>query len=325
MNRFLFFLSFTFLLNSCNDGNLQVENFNFDSSGEAAKCSLSNSIVYKLKGNEAFIINFPETTFPTDATPVNVPKVVSLETNKTVSYTFFNGKVTPANICDIERPISPAATGRWTANTGDMVITTTAIIDDSDKTNNSTRITGYNHYIEFKNITFIKTDGVPETFQTKAFGNYVAKITPLVVKSGNDLLKKCATTTPNLIYGIDGNNTLTLEIDPNLLATATDNTPSTGLIGDKKNILKYTLFKNDGTIRDDYFCNTTIPTLPTISQTWLGENGIEGVSGMVSVAKKTFATTIEYTITLNKVSLRLGNSSFKIGDTFVYGTYKVSK
>jgi hypothetical protein len=323
MKRFLGLLGLALLINSCDDGNLVVEDFNFDT-GKATKCSLTNNLIYKLKENESFAINFPEDTFPTDATTVGTPKTVKLEGKGSVSYTFFDGKVAAANICDIERPISPNPTSRWTATTGNMEITTTAIIDDSDKTNNSTKITGYNHYIEFKNITFNKSNGNPETFQTKVFGNYEVSVSGLVVKGKYEQLKKCS-INPNLIYGIDSNNALTLDLDPALLTNAIDGTPSVALLGSSKNILKYTLYKNDGTLKDDYFCNTPTPTLPTIDQLWTGDVGVDGVSGIISISRKTTSLASIYTITLNKVTFKKGNSNFKLGDTFVFGTLTVLK
>jgi hypothetical protein len=322
MKRFLGLLAFALLLNGCDDGNLVVEDFNFDKV-EAVSCGITNNLVYKLNQKESFVIDVPSGTFVNDATPTGIPKTVTLGGTSNVYYNFYDGTVTAGNICDIIRPTSPNITSRWIASSGTMVITTTPVIDDSDKINNSTKITGYNNYIEFKNITFTKSDGTPEKFESKVFGNYKTNVTALIVKGNYEPLTKCATITPNLIYGIDGNNALTLDIDPDLINKAVVGTPIVGLIG-TKNILTYTIFKSDGTLKTDYFCVTPSPTIPSKDQTWVANAGVTDVSGIVEVTKTSFGTDFKYTIVLKKVTLKKDNSSFILGDKFVYG-YLISK
>jgi hypothetical protein len=318
MRRFFGLLAFLLFLNSCDDGNLVVEDFNFDKV-EAASCGTQNNLVYKLNEKESFVIDFPDGTFVNEATDKDIPKILALGGANNVYYNFYDGTVTAANICDIIRPTSPNVSSRWVANSGSMAITTTPIIDDSDVINNSTKITGYNHYIEFKNITFTKSDGTPEKFETKVFGNYKSNITGLIVKANYEPLTRCTVTTPNLIYGIDGNNALTLNIDPSLFTNAVVGTPISGVIGASKNTLIYTLFKSDGTLKTDYFCTATPPTLPSKDQEWKAVDGVDGVSGIVEVTKTSFGTDFRYSIVLKKVTLSKGNSSFTLGDKFVYG------
>jgi hypothetical protein len=322
MKRFLGLLAFALLLNSCDDGNLVVEDFNFDKV-DATSCDAKSNLIYKLNEKESIVITVPEGTFVNDATPTDKPKIVTLGGSNNVYYNFYDGKVTAGNICDVIRPTSPNITSRWTASSGTMVITTTPVIDDSDNINNSTKITGYNNYIEFKNITFVKSDGTPETFESKVFGNYKTNVTGLTVKS-NQALSKCTTNNPNLIYGFDSNTALTLDVDPDLISKAVVGTPSTGLIGPTKNILTYKIYEN-GTLTPNYFCNTQQPTTPSLSQEWKAIDGVAGVSGIVEVAKSAFGNSFKYTIVLKKVTLKKDNSSFILGDTFVYGVLESTK
>jgi hypothetical protein len=54
---------------------------------------------------------------------------------------------------------------RFTGNTN------TTAVKTLNETDNSTRISGYNHNIVFKNITFAKSNG--QVYETFPFGDYV--------------------------------------------------------------------------------------------------------------------------------------------------------
>jgi hypothetical protein len=71
--------------------------------------------------------------------------------------------VSTNNICETIAPASPTVTDQW--NGWKIQIFTTAV-KTLNETENSTRISGYNHNIVFKNITLQKSNGtqVYETF-----------------------------------------------------------------------------------------------------------------------------------------------------------------
>ena len=75
------------------------------------------------------------------------------------------------------------------------------------------------------------------------------------------------------------------------------------------------------TITNAYFCATTIPATPTLTQQWDAIDGIEATSGIIEVSTTTLtSTTYLHTIRLKKVTLKKGNSYFSLGDDYLFGT-----
>ena len=80
----------------------------------------------------------------------------------------------------------------------------------------------------------------------------------------------------------------------------------------------YRLYSN-GVLTPDYFCNATLPILPSISQEWIAESGVTNVSGIVEVTTSKVLETYVHTIVLKKVTFTKGNSDFTLGDSYTYG------
>jgi predicted small integral membrane protein len=111
-----------------------------------------------------------------------------------------------------------------------------------------------------------------------------------------------------------------LTIDPTLLVNEVTplNTPRTGIIGTTTNILTYRLFS--GLLTSAYFCNSTTPSTPVLSQEWSGVTGVTGTSGIIEVTTTTNGSSgFKHTIVLKKVTLKKGNNDFLLGDNFIYG------
>jgi len=136
---------------ACDDGNVTVQTINFDSV-TAHNC---NDLVYKLNSNEAFIIEITENAlaFTNEPTVSNTPKTYQISSANHVVYRFYNGTVATANICSTIPPATPSVSEEWIATSGTIEITTTANKSTNSATN-GTRITGFNHYIVLRNITF---------------------------------------------------------------------------------------------------------------------------------------------------------------------------
>ena len=313
MKKIASLLAFMFLLNSCDDGNLVQESIDFED-GTIQNCS-SNDILYKINDKEALIIEIPDTSFGTDPTTTSL--TIS-ETSNRVVYRFYNGTVATDNICETIQPATPIVLDQWTAKSGTIQILTTAKKETSTDGNNSTTITGYNHNITLKNVTFSISNG-EQTFSSLSFGNYTTTATSLALDF-EKILTKCSSS--NMIYDFknNGKEAFLLDIDPTLIANEVTpaNTPRTGLIGTTTNTLTYRLFS--GLLSSDYFCNTTTPTTPTLSQEWTANAGISGTSGIIEVTTTTNGpNTFKHTITLKKVTLKKGNNSFTLGDSYILG------
>jgi hypothetical protein len=305
-----------FAFNGCDDGNLSLETINFDDVA-TLNCT-DNNIIYKLKEKEALLLEIPKTTFVNNPTVPGTPTEVEINnTTNRVVYRFYNGTVVADNICNTIPPATPIVTDQWTATSGKIEITTTTITQ-AGSIAGSTVITGYNHNIAFSNITFAKTSG-NQVYKTFPFGDYITSATPLPF--GFDKTVEQCPTTSKQIYNRTSSEALTIDnIDPTLIVNAETplNTPRIGLLGSVKNILTYRLY--NGLLTDSYFCNTTVPTLPLISEQWNGVIGVSGVSGIIEVTTiKSGTTAFKHTIVIKNATLMKDNSSFKLGDNYIYG------
>jgi hypothetical protein len=315
MKRFLGVLICIMALSSCDDGDLVVETIDF--SEVATKSCADNNLIYKLKEGEALILNLPEDTFTTNPTEVGKPTELIVNTENQVVYNFYDGKVVDGNICDLIPPATPNVKSQWKASDGIIQITTSAI-KKLDETNNSTRITDYNHNIVFKNITFKKEDGTSQFYETFAFGDYTKPVVALPF-AFQGLLNRC---TSGEIYDFSPSESFTLYIDDALIVNEVTpiGSPRTGVVGAIKNKLAYRLFTN-GAVLSSYFCQTTVPLLPTVSQEWLGKIG-----GVIEVATTTNGpNSFVHVITLKNVTLEKDNSNFQLGTSYKFGELQTIK
>lgn len=315
MKRFLVVLVCVLALNSCDDGDLTIENIDLDTA--VTKSCSDNNVIYKLNKQEALLLEIPNTLFTNEPTEDGNPTLIDINnTTIRVVYRFYDGLVTSDNICNTIPPPTPIVTNQWTTNSGKIQITTTAI-KTINALDNSTRISGYNHNIAFKNITFIKSNGT-QVYETFPFGDYVTATNTLTF-GFDKALELCADSKQ--IYNYTSSEALTLDIDPALIVNTVTpiNTPRTGLIGINTNKLKYRSYAN-GVLTPNYFCTTPIPSLPLVSEEWSGIAGVSNSSGIIEVTTTTNGpTSFKHTIVLKKVSLQKGNSNFSLGDNYLYG------
>lgn len=314
MKRFLGILICAFAFNGCDDGNLTLETINFED--VATQSCSTNNIIYKLKEKEALLLEIPKTSFVNEPTVPGTPTIIDID-NSTyrVVYRFYNGTVAVDNICNTIPPALPNVTDQWKATSGKIQIITTTITE-AGPIAGSTKISGYNHNIAFSNITFEKTNGT-QVYETFPFGNYITTATPLPF-GFDKVVEQCPTSKQ--IYNYTSSEALTLDIDPALIVNTETplNTPRTGLIGSIKNKLAYRLY--NGVLKPEYFCNLITPPLPLVSEEWNGVNGVSGVSGIIEVTTiKSGTTAYKHTIVIKNATLIKGNSSFKLGDSYIYG------
>lgn len=321
MKRVFSLLFFVLILNGCDDGDLTLETIDFEAA-TTQSCS-DNNIIYKLKESEALLLEIPKTTFVNEpsnidsATGYYIPTVIDIDnsTNRVV-YRFYNGKVTSENICNTIPPATPYVTDQWVATSGKIEITTTTQTSVGSIPG-STVITGYNHHIVFKNITFAKKNGT-QVYETFVFGDYVTPATPLPF-AFDKTVEQCLVTKD--VYNYSNSESLVLEkLDATLIVNAETpvNTPRTAVIGSAKNKLTYRLY--NGLLTPSYFCNLTTPVLPTISEEWNAVAGVANVSGIIEVTTiKSGTTAFKHTIIIKNATLMKGNSTFKLGDVYNYG------
>lgn len=251
MKRVVSLLVLVLLLNACDDGNLVQEDISFDDIS-VASCS-TNDILYKINSKEALLLQIPFTNFTNVETGTGLPTSIDID-NSTFRaiYRFYNGTVTSDNICSIIPSGTPIVNDQWVATSGKIQITTTAV-KTTNTTNNSTSITGYNHSIVLKNVTFAKNSGT-QVYETFSFGDYV---TPAKALSfGFDkIVDQCSTTKQ--VYDFNSSEAFTLDnLDPTLITNTETplNTPRTAIISSTNNKVTYRLYS--GILSSSYFCNT---------------------------------------------------------------------
>ena len=168
MKKIIVLLASVFMLQACDDGDITLESFNFDT--VAVQSCPENNLVFKIKGNELLLISIPETSFANEVTVVGTPRIINVNTNNRIVYRLYSENLTSATICSTLPPASPIVQKEWNATGGTIEIITNAIYAA-----NGTTITGYTHNIKFKNVNFSSTEN-SFSFTEYIFGNYV---TPL--------------------------------------------------------------------------------------------------------------------------------------------------
>ena len=309
MKKVISLLLIAFAINSCDDGNLIQENISFEDVETVESCT--NGIIYKLKDQESLLLDVPEETFVNETSTTTL----DISTNRVV-YRFYNGTVSTDNICATIPPATPIVTDQWTATKGQIVITTTAK-KESNTTANSTKITGYNHNIVLKNVTFEKSNG-NQVYETFVFGDYITTATNLPFLFDQSL-DKCSSS--NQVYNFTSSEAMQLNIDPSLIVNQVTplNTPRIGLISTTTNSLTYRLFSG-GVLTNSYFCNAVTPTTPSINQEWNAVAGVSNTSGIIEVTTTTSGpNTFKHTIVLKKVTFKRGNDDFLLGDNYTFG------
>lgn len=302
-------------LNGCDDGDLILETIDFDNA--TTQSCPNNNVLYRLNEKEALLLEIPKSVFQNEATPIGEPIEISIGGDNRVFYRFYNGVVASDNICETIPPATPNVVDQWIAKGGLIQIYTTAV-KTTNATTNATKITGYSHNIVFNNITFSKSKG-EQVYENLNFGNFsFGNFTPLPLNF-NQPIERCVANKPNLIYTFNGNEALTLEIDPSLLVNAVTplNSPRIGLLGESNNLLVYRLYS--GLLNTEYFCNSSIPSTPSISQEWNAVSGITNNSGIIEVTTTTNGNGFKHTIVLKNVTLKKGNNDFYLGDSYIYG------
>jgi hypothetical protein len=311
MKQFLVILVLFFSINACDDGDLEVKNIDFEDV-VATKCSGDKDVIYKIKDTEMLLIEIPATTFLNDETPEGEPIEVNISSTIKVKYRQYNGAVSVDNICPAIPDATPSLLEEWNALAGTIEITSTAI-KTTDATTGATKITGYKHYIVFKNITFEKPGGT-QVYSSFVFGNYNTTATALSFGFDEEVTKS---SCDNRLFNFNGSEVLTLDTDEyaTLFVNEVTTQPRTALISSSDK-LSYRLYNS--VVNDAFFCTTPGTTVP--SQEWIAEDGVLNVSGIIEVTTTQLVSTFQHTIRLKKVTMKKGNSDFYLGDDYLFGT-----
>lgn len=330
MKRFLGIFLLLLTLSACDDGDFDIESFNFsDINSNQCNSGVSGFFIYKINAVEVLLIQIPESSFMNQVTEIGTPRTVAITGNNKVIYRIYDGSVTTGDICNSIPPASPIVVEEWNALSGTIEIVTT-VNKTIDETLNSSVITGYTHNVILRNVNFLKGSGKEQLFQTLTYGNYVTSVTQPANFEGFTI-KKCGNDY-GFIYKISGKQSLTFTVDETLFqpVVTPDNSPRTTLMNDD-NRLELNFY--DDNVNDDYVCSSVPLAYPVLQQKWLSINGEDGVSGIIEV--RTFeeyqvptdnqSPLVGYRqkVTLKKVTMTRNNVSFKLGDVYEFGEFVI--
>ncbi|OXA76081.1 hypothetical protein SAMN05444397_101428 [Flavobacterium aquidurense] len=325
MKKYASLLLFALLLNGCDDGDLTVDTIDFKEVTSTSCDPITNTLIYKLKPQESLLLNMPADKIINEPTVGDTLVYKIDNVNYRVVYRAYDGTVAKENICGAIPPKTPNVTEEWFASAGTIQIVTKQVEKTPAPTDGHTEITGYNHSIIFKNITFEKPTG-PQIEKEYIFGDYLTPVDPVIVsflepdnaKYCPDQKKVYNNNTANslLIENFDAANLFKNEVTP-------PTQPRRGLINSTAttNNVYYRTYNTTLPIpTTGYYCQEKTPTSPTVKDTWVGETGVTNVSGIIEVTTTLIGTIYTHKIVLKNVTLQKGNSKFKLATEFVLGS-----
>ena len=164
MKKIIVLLASVFMLQACDDGDITLESFNFDTV-TAKKCP-TNNLVYKINGKELLLISIDESNFAPEPTPSGSPRIINVNATDRIVYRLYSDNISELTFCSILPPASPIVQKEWNATGGTIEIITSAIYAADQIT-----ITGYTHNIKFVNVNFSNPEN-SFSFTEYIFGNY---------------------------------------------------------------------------------------------------------------------------------------------------------
>ncbi|WP_051234424.1 hypothetical protein [Flavobacterium denitrificans] len=328
MKKYASLLFFALLLNGCDDGDLTVETIDFDDVTATSCDPATNALIYKLKPQESLLLQMPANSLKNEPTTTDTLAYNIDNSNFRFFYRAYDGAVSKPNVCDAIPPSTPNINEEWYALSGKIQIATKAIYLDPAPADGHTEITGYNHNITLRGVSFSKPG--PVQVQDKyPFGDFKTSVTPVVVAFTDEVAKYCDVQLK--VYNNNLSNSLVIEnLDKTLIQNV--DTPigqprkslinlSTGSPAVISNNVYYRTYNNNlPEITKEYYCTTTTPTTPTVKDTWVGVTGKANESGIIEVTTTHSLKVYKHKIVLRNTSMKQGNSTFKLATEFVLGT-----
>lgn len=307
MKKILVLIALVFLFQSCDDGDLALESFNFNNE-TVKKC---NNLLYVARNNEILILNIPSIYFANEATPINEPRTYTLTSTDELIYRLYSGTVDQSTICSAIPPSTPIALEEYKAQPGGKIQIITNVLTTVNETTKSTKIT-YTHQIKLINVQFSNGDKIIN-YEEFLFGNYTSQVNTLSFNFSANNGTQC---NANNLY--KNNNTQLITFDfPDYLLPTTPGTSSISL--DNNNTVTYKMFSG-ATLTNAEICSPASPNSPfIIEEKWIATEGtIEIVTTAVTGSNNLPA--LLYEINFTNIIYRKGNLSFT-HDSFDFGEY----
>ncbi len=320
--RYLYFVLFVFFIASCDDGDLQIETIDFDSNAVQfcadEPSGVDETVFFKINGDEALALTL-QANLLANVTSVDGSISSSFPGASQLIYRLFSDNITLNYFCDDIPPITPTVLNEFSAEGGDLMITSTvSAVSESTKT--------YSHNITISNLS-LTNDNNERLTDTSGldFGAYTTTTdssVALLFANYNDETAVACTTAPVTgqlrVYKLLNDEALVLDLPEELLlneATATPRTADLLAQASLTNTILNTEITADlvctNTFSDEILINQFVSTEGTISVTTV-ENAPDA-DGIVSYT---------HTITLTAFQLRDVNADLITTEiaTYSFGT-----
>lgn len=323
MKRFFGFLVVLLLFCGCDDGDMQVESFDF-TNVSSAKCGtgIDDFFIYKVSGNEALIIQLDENTFKNKVTTAGTVQTLDINgTTVKVIYRLYNGPIAGSDLCTTIPPSFPVVEDEWNATGGTLEIVTN-VSRELDEDTGSNFIKGFSHTITFRNIRFDVGDGRTQTNEVLNFGTYLVA-TDNVSDFNSIDIKNCGTEP--FLFKYSETQAIQLKFTPEDFAALFANVPTTDtprtLALNANNFVTYGVYAS--TLSQSLFCDNTLPGIKN-DQFWISKASASANDGIIEVTTTTLGDNYQHTITLKNVTFQNPNDvgqDFTFGTSYVLGTF----
>ena len=132
---------------SCDDGDLQIETLDFDSTGIStceSTITTSTTVFFKLNAKESLILELQSGVLKNEASSDILTSLVPSQSK--ITYRVFSDNISSNYFCDAIPPTTPLVIEEIEAEDGEVLITTVLAEGSKDT---------YEHTIELSGITFI--------------------------------------------------------------------------------------------------------------------------------------------------------------------------
>lgn len=155
------FIAFTLV--SCNDGDFDVPDFEFED--EIYGC-WDNQILYITSSadTETMVMTLIDDELGTEAGT----ETYAISSSREVVYRIFDEGIDSDYFCQAIPPTTPTVVNELNAQSGNITIVTSEVFDDDD---DADLVTSYIYEITISNITFTDNDGADIFFESFDFGD----------------------------------------------------------------------------------------------------------------------------------------------------------
>jgi len=324
MKKIVSVLTLIFVLNSCDDGGFSIDNFDFSGVTAVACNADSNQFFLQyISGNEVLLIQIPESSFPSQITPPDQPRIANITSANRVIYRIYSDNVTANQICTPIAPASPVVREEWNAVSGIISIQTFA-----NRSNNATTgesfITGYTHLVTLINANFEKASGEQQLFAELSLGGYVTQANKPEILTSAPLVT--CQDNYQFFYKNNSSQAILLEIPSSLIQNMETplGSPRTAAIDQNSTLVSFRVYNNGIANPASFFCNGSTPISPEGDENWEGRISSGLDNGIIEVVTTSGFNTqgepiFTHEIFLRRVRFDRGAVDFTFGNLFSLG------